>query len=419
MARNLAALRAALGGLAGAAAGFSAQKAAEEERKRIDTETKRREALDLATLQASGWMAPEQRTQRLQAASPALQSAFSTAASIMGGGTGGASLAAPPTKEQQQSLTGAAGLLREPAGRITIGGQDMVLPETPMQRQERLDLAEENRKKQELARLRQEKDVERERLVSSLVTAGVPRDKAVAGVNAGASYGDFFPRTTERAPRRQLNERTGQIVDLDTGEVIQAKGYTIPPKEQRQERASDSMALRKEFDALTKSVRTVNAQAERLNALANKTQTTPQEDQAIVYAFNKMQDESVVRESEYRMTESAAALTDRARNLARRVLEGNKLTQQQRKDMVAAANTIRDSMMGLYSEQADSYENMAREFGLNPRHVVPVRLDRRRDDAGATEPTREDRIRSWKAQNPRAQGETTDAYVQRMKKAGL
>lgn len=157
MARNLAALRAALGGLAGAAAGFSAQKAAEEERKRIDTETKRREALDLATLQASGWMAPEQRTQRLQAASPALQSAFSTAASIMGGGTGGASLAAPPTKEQQQSLTGAAGLLREPAGRITIGGRELVLPETSMQAQERMRLSEEARSREEAERLRQEK----------------------------------------------------------------------------------------------------------------------------------------------------------------------------------------------------------------------------------------------------------------------
>lgn len=55
MARNLAALRAALGGLAGAAAGFSAQKAAEEERARQQRAEELQRGQVLASLLSSGW----------------------------------------------------------------------------------------------------------------------------------------------------------------------------------------------------------------------------------------------------------------------------------------------------------------------------------------------------------------------------
>ena len=50
-----------------------------------------------------------------------------------------------------------------------------------------------------------------------------------AGVPSTVLSSILTPREG-RARRTQLIPETGQIVDLDTGEIVRAKGYTIPPK---------------------------------------------------------------------------------------------------------------------------------------------------------------------------------------------
>jgi hypothetical protein len=236
------------------------------------------------------------------------------------------------------------------------------------------------------ARTMQEAQAKRNQELTQALSALTPDQRAqyeplvrasFAGVPSNVLQSIMTPREG-RARRTQLNEKTGQIVDLDTGETINAKGYVIPPDKEKADtpRFGEVTSLRKEFNTESRPYKTVNDALKIIERLGTKENPTPQDIQALIYAFVKVQDPtSVVRESEYANAANAIALADKLGNLQTMYLEGKRLTPTQRKDMVETARVLREEAMSRYAALADSYESTATSFGMDPRLVVPNRLD--------------------------------------------
>lgn len=151
---------------------------------------------------------------------------------------------------------------------------------------------------------------------------------------------------------------------------------TRNPTAEGKPRFGEIASLRKEFNTEARPYKTINDALKNIEALGTKANPTPQDLQALVYQFVKVQDPtSVVRESEYANAANAAALTDKMSNYAKRVLDGQSLTPKQRADMVQTARALRAEAMGQYGKLADSYEELAGSFGMSPKTIVPNRLD--------------------------------------------
>jgi hypothetical protein len=253
------------------------------------------------------------------------------------------------------------------------------------------------------SRTRTESDAKRSQELSQALSALTPDQQAqyeplvrasIAGVPSNVLQSIITPREP-RVARTQLNERTGQIVNLDTGETMSAKGYVVPPKEDKDDkpRFGEVASLRKEFNTETRPYKTVNDALKIIERLGTKDNPTPQDIQALIYAFVKVQDPtSVVRESEYANAANSIALADKLGSLQAIYLEGKRLSPTQRKDMVETARVLREEAMARYGALADSYESTATTFGMNPRLVVPNRLDRTdKESAGKKTPT----IKEW------------------------
>lgn len=252
-------------------------------------------------------------------------------------------------------------------------------------------------------RTRTESDAKRSQEITQALSALTPEQRAqyeplvrasIAGVPSNVLQSIMTPREG-RARRTQLNEKTGQIVDLDTGETINAKGYVISPDKEKDDkpRFGEVASLRKEFNTETRPYKTVNDALKIIERLGTKADPSPQDIQALIYAFVKVQDPtSVVRESEYANAANAIALADKLGSLQELYIQGKRLTPTQRKDMVETARVLREEAMSRYGALADSYESTATTFGMNPRLVVPNRLDRTdKDSAGKKTPT----IKEW------------------------
>ncbi len=83
-----------------------------------------------------------------------------------------------------------------------------------------------------------------------------------------------------------------------------------------------------------------------------------------------------MRETEYANAERAIALADKVGSLGTRIVQGQRLSPTQRKDMVNTARALRAEAMARYGALANSYEELAGSFGMNPKTIVPNRLDR-------------------------------------------
>ena len=174
----------------------------------------------------------------------------------------------------------------------------------------------------------------------------------------------------------EYQQRTLALRERELGMRQERTKEEKSPKEEKP-RFGEVSSLRKEFNTESRPYKTINDALKNIEALGTKPNPTPQDLQALVYQFVKVQDPtSVVRESEYANAANAAALTDKMSNYANRVLNGQTLSPKQRADMVQTARALRVEAMSQYSQLANSYEELAGSFGMDPKTIVPNRLDR-------------------------------------------
>jgi uncharacterized protein YdbL (DUF1318 family) len=79
---------------------------------------------------------------------------------------------------------------------------------------------------------------------------------------------------------------------------------------------------------------------------------------------------SVVRESELGMAMAATGLMDRVQNYAGMIMNGNKLTPQQRKEFQNLADTLMAQSSQLYNAKRGEYGQIAQRNGLNVEDVT-------------------------------------------------
>lgn len=232
---GLMALRAALGAVGGGLEGYGKLQESQREQAERAKQAERQAMLDRIGLTERGWVTPEQQAGTMRQAAPGLQSLAGAASSMMRGGA--------PSPVDMESLQRGAGQFGPPAGRVTMGGQEFMLPETPAARAMReveLTAGRERRVRQEQSQERQaEKQreraaVEAERAAQAASLRGVGRSAAEAEVAArfGAGYSDLMETPSVAATRRgqdisAATARRGQ--DLTAARAAAASASAAAP----------------------------------------------------------------------------------------------------------------------------------------------------------------------------------------------
>ena len=94
-------------------------------------------------------------------------------------------------------------------------------------------------------------------------------------------------------------------------------------------------------------------------------------DLVLVFNYMKILDPgSVVRESEFATASNAAGVPDRIRNIYNRVLNGERLAENQRGDFVDRAGKLYEGMTSQHKQRVTNFEKLSRSYNLNPDNVL-------------------------------------------------
>lgn len=214
-------------------------------------------ALKKAELAESGWMEEPQFEAQRNAAGLGLGSTLASALQVAGGGS-------PLTPQGDMSSLSRGTLTQKPAGKITFGGSNLVLPETQAMRQERIGKAASYDAQQKAQRAQEAAIAERERRVATLVSAGVDRNLAVKAVELDAKFGDVEETPGVRVTKRgqdisAATARRGQDISAETARMSLA---------QREAKASDKKAQAQE--GLQAMLPTITAAAKDIGSWGEK-----------------------------------------------------------------------------------------------------------------------------------------------------
>jgi hypothetical protein len=79
---------------------------------------------------------------------------------------------------------------------------------------------------------------------------------------------------------------------------------------------------------------------------------------------------SVVRESELALAMQAGGLLDRVQNYANNILQGTKLSPEQRKEFASLADALFSVSLDAFNEKRNQYSTLASEYGFDINRVV-------------------------------------------------
>lgn len=138
--------------------------------------------------------------------------------------------------------------------------------------------------------------------------------------------------------------------------------------------------LRKEYNAESKPFNEAVQAYSRLKSAASD--NTGASDIAMIYAYMKMLDPgSVVREGEFATAENAGGVGAKVRNLYNKVLQGNRLTPEVKKEYLSVAGKIFTESNVKFNKLKKRYKGIAERAGLNPENVI-VAVDEEPGSAG-------------------------------------
>jgi len=145
-------------------------------------------------------------------------------------------------------------------------------------------------------------------------------------------------------------------------EYLRVSNQSKAPFEMEQEIRKEYVAQIKDFEIVANSYRTINAAAKNPDAVG---------DLSLIFAYMKMLDPgSVVRESEYATAEQARGVPASIINLYNKVLAGEKLAPEQRRDFVSRAKGLYQGRLTPHRERTGKYKRLAKQYGLSPDNVI-------------------------------------------------
>jgi hypothetical protein len=186
---------------------------------------------------------------------------------------------------------------------------------------------------------------------------------------------DAFRQLTEaEIARLNLPPGIGYQVNTSTGK-IDAVGSRAPvtniTNNMGDGRFKDSLTLKKDFDSQpeVKGFKEVRQAWDQIStALANPSGAN---DLAAATKFMKLLDPgSVVRESELAMAMQSTGALDRFTNYHKQLLEGQKLTPNQRKDFFAAGKALHDAAKLRYDQTVNQFQGIAKQYELDPTFIA-------------------------------------------------
>lgn len=143
-----------------------------------------------------------------------------------------------------------------------------------------------------------------------------------------------------------------------------AEGRPIKPKDKEGEQS-----LRKEYNSLpiTKDTNSMRSSVQRINSASDNAQG----DLSLIYGYMKTLDpQSVVREGEFATAENSRGVPERIQNLYNKVINGERLTKEQRLAFKAEATKTLRKQEELQKQVDDQYANLAKESGFNPKSII-------------------------------------------------
>lgn len=147
---------------------------------------------------------------------------------------------------------------------------------------------------------------------------------------------------------------------------LEMKAYN---HENKQAGISDINNIGKRFTDESKPFQSMSDSMNRLvtGAMANNAAG----DMAMVYSYMKLLDPtSVVRESEYATAENARGVPDTVRNLYNKILEGTRLTPEQKTNFVNLGRQLWDGQSQMQDTRSSYFTNLAKGSGISPDLVV-------------------------------------------------
>lgn len=239
------------------------------------------------------------------------------------------------------------------------------------------------------------------KLFNQLVPGFMPYDKAKLFPKEGGvdiSYAtEVMGKALEKAEKLKLNKQfSGPVKQSTTGPKGEVKETTtimnqltgeplgVPittdtkaPDEVKaaQAAAQASEGIRKEFhsNATIQAFDKVDAAVNKIRAGASNPNTTPFQDMSSIFAFMKVLDPgSTVREGEYATVQKSAGVPDRIRNLYNAVWAGQKLTPEQRKQLLESAEQNYQGQLQNALPAIRQFSDLEEKGGFSPGTVVPI-----------------------------------------------
>lgn len=127
--------------------------------------------------------------------------------------------------------------------------------------------------------------------------------------------------------------------------------------------------LRDEYVGQTKDFKTIQSAWRSIKTSGGEPSAAG--DMSLIFGYMKLLDPgSTVREGEYANAQNAGGVPDRVIASYNKLINGQILSDAQRKDFLGQAKKQYDSRLGEYSGLKKSYTQLAKEYGLEPKRVV-------------------------------------------------
>ena len=171
-------------------------------------------------------------------------------------------------------------------------------------------------------------------------------------------------KAAEEAELKKLAAKYGYDVKLQ-----KLKETNKPSTKVGSETFKQESNLRKEYNALSKDYSTIRDSYSRVQVSAQEPSAAG--DLSMVFNYMKMLDPgSVVRESEYASAENARGVPETIRNMYNKVIDGEILSQKQRKDFLNRANQLYETAERGQLKQLEQYRKNATSYGIDPDRVT-------------------------------------------------
>jgi hypothetical protein len=220
------------------------------------------------------------------------------------------------------------------------------------------------------------------------------------GAAIGTQDGDVFSQTgpvinrsSDGSFEYEADPKKATMIRL---QMKQKRGMKFSPQEQRfydnqkgmgkmdAQSFDQSSNLRKEFDSLSKDFRQVRDSYGRIVAAGKDPSGAG--DLALIFNYMKILDPgSTVREGEFSNAQNSAGVDQKIRATYNRVLNGQRLAPEQRKDFIVTAKRLFGSQESVQKKSIERYSRLAEKNGLDPQDVITDLYD-----MGGEEPTSTD-----------------------------